>query len=385
MTTKPTRNTLYCGDPPMRFSNLFRSDPEGGYMSLFKGRRVFPSYNTRVAIRAACDLLELQPGDGVLAPAYNCGSEVDPLIHAGLSVRLFPVAQDLIADPARIEPLISPRTKALYVIHYFGVIQPALAELRELCDRHGLRMIEDCALSLLSGASPAEGRTGDVSVFCFYKFVPVLGGGALVINAPDLQSVNPFNRPAPRKVVVKTLVRTGLTAALGSTRAKGMVQALKGKPVAENAPLENDKLEDIPGHYYFDPALLNAGMSVFASRPLKSFSVSQAISARRSNWQRYRDLLEGSPGVHLLLPELAPETCPLNMPVMVADRDRVVQTLQSKGIGATPWWAGFNRNLDWSGQEEAMALKNKALSLPLHQYLGAAHLDYITAQLQAAL
>lgn len=86
-----------------------------------------------------------------------------------------------------------------------------------------------------------------------------------------------------------------------------------------------------------------------------------------------------------MLPELAPETCPLNMPVMVADRDRVVQTLQSKGIGATPWWAGFNRNLDWSGQEEAMALKNKALSLPLHQYLGAAHLDYITAQLQAAL
>ncbi len=354
-------------------------------MSLFRGRRMFPSYNTRVAIRAACDLLGLQPGDEVLAPAYNCGSEVDPLVHAGLSVRLFPVAQDLIADPARIEPLITPQTKVLYVIHYFGVIQPALAELRELCDRHGLRMIEDCALSLLSGAMPAEGRTGDVSVFCFYKFVPVLGGGALVINAPDLQTANPFTRPAPRKIVAKTLVRTGLTAVLGSTRAKGMVQAVKGKATAATEAPESNELEDIPGHYYFDPVLLSAGMSVFAARPLKSFSVSQAVSARRANWQIYRDLLAEIPGIRLLLPELAPETCPLNMPVLVADRDRVVQTLQGKGIGATPWWAGFNRNLDWSDQEEAMTLKNDALSLPLHQYLGAEHLDYIAAQLRAAL
>lgn len=369
----------------MRISNLFRLDSSGGYVSLFRGRRMFPSFNTRVAIRAVCDLMGLHPGDEVLAPAYNCGSELDPLIHANLSVRLFPVAEDLVADPTRIEPLITSQTKVLYVIHYFGVIQPALAELRKLCDRHGLRMIEDCALSLLSGTTPAEGHVGDVSVFCFYKFVPVLGGGALVINAPDLQTSNPFDRPAPRKVVTKTLARTGLTTLLGSTRAKGLMQTLKGKVAAEAEASKSDQLEDIPGHYYFDPALLKTQMSVFTSRSLRAFSVTQAVSTRRANWQLYRDLLEDIPDLRLLLPDIAPETCPLNMPILVADRDRVVQALQSKGIGATPWWAGFNRNLDWSGQEEAMGLKNKALSLPLHQYLGAAHLDYIAAHLRAAL
>ena len=87
----------------------------------------------------------------------------------------------------------------------------------------------------------------------------------------------------------------------------------------------------------------------------------------------------------MLLPELAPGTCPLNMPIMVEDRDRIVQQLQGRGIGATPWWAGFNRNLDWTGQDEAMAIKNHALAMPLHQYLSDAHIDHIVSVLKEAL
>ncbi|WP_170359770.1 MULTISPECIES: DegT/DnrJ/EryC1/StrS family aminotransferase [Ruegeria] len=386
MTTDTGKNALYCGDPPMRLANLFRRDPAGGYAALFQDRSVFWSFNTRVAIRAACDLLDLQPGDEVLVPAYNCGSEVDPLIDAGLSVLQYPVAENLCADPERIAPLITERTRAIYVTHYFGVIQPALAELRALCDRHGLRLIEDCALSLLSGTSPADGRTGDVSVFCFYKFLPVLGGGALVINAPDLTTANPFSRPAPHKRVAKTLARTGLVNVLGPQRIKGLKQALRGSDQVEpQAGRADGQLEDIPWHYYFDPTLRNARMSFFASRPLQAFSVSQAIAIRRSNWERYRDLLEGMPGIQMLVPALAPSTCPLNMPVMVDDRDRIVQRLQDRGIGATPWWAGFNRNLGWTGQEEAMAIKDRTLTLPLHQYLSEAHVDHIVSELKDAL
>ncbi len=386
MTADTRQNALYCGDPQMQFSNLFRRDAAGGYTALFRGRSVSWSYNTRVAIRAACDLLELQSGDEVLAPAYNCGSELDPLIDAGVSVRLYPVAEDLIANPDRIAPLITERTRAIYVTHYFGVIQPLLAELRTLCDRYGLRLIEDCALSLLSGATPAEGHTGDVAVFCFYKFVPVLGGGALVINAPDLNTTHPFSQPAPRKTVAKALARAGLANVLGPKRARGVLQALRGRDqVAVEPPSSDDPLEDIPGHYYFDPALRDAGMSAFAARPLRAFSVSETIASRQANWRRYRDILDGVAGARMLVPELTPTTCPLNVPVLVAGRDRVVQGLQKKGIDATPWWAGFNRNLDWTGQDEAMALKNDVLSLPLHQHLSDAHIDYIVSELNQEL
>jgi perosamine synthetase len=374
----------YCGEPPMRAARLVRRDSEGGFPALFADRRVFWSYNTRVAIRAACDLLGLAPGDEVLAPAYNCGSEVDPLVDAGLAVRLYPVEEDLRADPARIAPLITGRTRAIYVTHYFGMIQPELAALRALCDDRGLRLIEDCALSLLSGERPAEGHSGDVSVFCFHKFVPVLQGGALVLNAPDLAAKTPFPRPAPRKAVARMLERAGLANVLGPARAQGLMRALRGAPPAD-APAGAGALDDMPAHYYFDPALRGRRISAFAARPLRAFSVRDAIAVRRANWAHYRDLLDGMAGVRMLMPDLAPETCPLNMPVMVEGRDRVARMLQAEGIGVTPWWAGFNRNLDWQGQTGAMALKNHVLSLPLHQFLGPAHLDHIADRLRHAL
>lgn len=371
---------------PVKAGSFWMRDAQGGIPALFAERQVHYAFQTRVAIRAACDVLGLQPGDEVLAPAYNCGSELDPLVQAGLKVRLFPVDRDLCADPARIESLITERTRALYVTHYFGILQPDLAALRVLCDRHGLRMIEDCALSLLSGETPAEGRTGDISVFCFHKFVPVPEGGALVVNAPDLDPASPFSRPAPGKTVAKTLVRSVLVNVLGSARAQNLKRALSnGSGGAEPADVTSDEMDDIPWHYYFDPVLQSRRISVLASWQLRSFSVSDAIAIRRANWHRYRERLDGVQGIELLKPELAPETCPLNMPLLVAQRDRVTRALQDRGIGATPWWAGFNRNLDWTGQDEAMMLKNQALSLPLHQYLSEHHIDHIVSALKETL
>ena len=376
---------LACGDPPMRLGQMVRKDPDGGFLRLFDGRQVHWSFNTRVAIRAACDLLGLLPGDEILVPAYNCGSEVDPLVHAGLSMRLYPVSADLWADPDRIAPMITERTKAVYVTHYFGILQPDLAALRTLCDRHGLRLIEDCALSLLSGTAPAEGVTGDVSVFCFYKFVPVLEGGALVVNADDLDIDPPFARPPPRKTVAKTLLRTTINRALGPDRVRALKQSLGRRGASETRHDKPGEMEDIPSHYYFDPTLRNRRISSFALRPLRSFSVSDVSEARRQNWQTYRELLDDMPGVRLVNPDLAADTCPLNMPIRIAHRDRVARELQAMGIGATPWWAGFNRNLDWSGQTEAIELKNSILSLPLHQYLGPAHIQHIANQLRKTL
>jgi dTDP-4-amino-4,6-dideoxygalactose transaminase len=146
--------------------------------------------------------------------------------------------------------------------------------------------------------------------------------------------------------------------------------------------MDDGGLEDIPGHYYFNPAYQGTRISLFASRSLSAFSVPELIFARQANWHYYRDLLDEIRGVRMLTPDLLPQTCPLNMPVIVDDRDRVVQELQARGIGSTPWWAGFSRHLNWTGQAEAMMLKNSVLSLPLHQFLSDEHVDYIVSELK---
>jgi perosamine synthetase len=375
----------YCGDPAIRFG-LGRADPSGGLPALFAGRRVAFGFKTRVAIRKACDLLGLKPGDEVLAPAWNCGSELDPLRHAGLTVTLYAVDGRGRADPDAVAARIGPATRAVYLTHYFGFLQPETAGLRALCDRHGLALIEDCALSLLSGARPAEGRTGDVAVFCLYKFFPVLGGGALVANDPRIVLEGAFPNTAPAAMVGKALLRGALGAALGPGRAAALLGAVRGRHPPSDPPSAGDRA-DMPAHYYFDPRLRDAGLARVTARAIAGFDVPGAIAARRTNYARMLDRLDGLPGAAPVFPALDEGAVPLAFPVLVAGpaRPRVVAALQAEGIAATPWWSGYNRHLDFAGQPDACRLKDGVVSLPVHQYLGPEAIDHIAGRFRAHL
>jgi perosamine synthetase len=364
--------------------SLIRRDRTGGVPMLFAGRRVVYGYNTRVVIRAACDLLRLKPGDEVLAPAYNCGSELDPFLHAGLTVALYPVDLRAQIDPIAVERLVTPRTRAVYMTHYFGVLQPETTSLRRLCDRLGLWLIEDCALSLLSGDKPAEGWAGDVSFFCFYKFFPVLGGGAMVINNPKLSDPPPFNNPPPRSAVIKQGLRTGLAAIPGGQWVASSIRRARSGRVSSDMTGQDGR-PDMPASYYFDPELQGARMSALARWPIRSFDVGAAIRQRLDNYATYLKLLDGTHGLRPLFPSLPEGTCPLNFPVLTANRDQLAAGLQAKGIGATPWWAGYHQGLSFTPLHDACYLKDHVLSLPLHQALGQAEIAYIVTQLYALL
>lgn len=359
-------------------SNLGRVD------DLFAGRRVHFTFNTRTAIRSACDALGLASGDEVLVPAYNCGSEVDPLLHAGLRATLYPVGCDLVADPDVIAKLISPRTRAVYVTHYFGLLQPRLAEIRALCDARGLRLMEDCALSLLSGPRPVEGRTGDVSFFCFHKFFSVPSGSALVINTDDLPLSPSFDRPPLRRPELKFLARWYLEATIGLDRLKKAKRTFRKASVDHT--FEPSGIEqDIPSHYYFDPDLMGRGMSGLTANVLRHVDLNAALQQRRQNWHIYRELLAQVPQAELLLPHLPHDICPHSMPVLIPNRDRIVAELQAAGFDVTAWWAGFHQGLDWTAAGGALTLKNNVLSLPLDPPLTQSDLVRIVGQMKATL
>lgn len=381
---RDTSSDPFCGDMPMRWSALSTRDAKGGVPALFSGRRVTFSYSTRVAIRRACDLLGLVPGDEVLAPAYHCGSELDPLLQAGLQVRLYSVGEDTEVDPDVVAALITRRTRAVYLIHYFGFLQPATAALRALCDARGLALIEDCALSLMSGASPAEGRGGDVALFCFYKFFPTVGGGALVLNADRLTGDARFARTVPAGLAGKPLLRAAIDIGLGAERRMAIMRRLKPRraaPVdlavdlaADLAPHED---ADMPADYYFDERLQDTAMSTLTARQIASFDVGAAIALRRRNYSLYQAELAHLPGLRLLFPNLPPEVCPLLCPVIVPNRDALAAALVQHGIAATPWWSGYHRKLDFTGQTSAHFLKDHVLALPCHQYLEAGAIAHI--------
>lgn len=92
-------------------------------------------------------------------------------------------------NPVCIDPLISPRTKAIVPVHLYG--QPAdMPEICAVAERHGLKVIEDCAQA--HGAmigSRRVGSFGDAAAFSFYptKNLGAIGdGGAVVTNSEEI-------------------------------------------------------------------------------------------------------------------------------------------------------------------------------------------------------
>src|SRR5438105_12448455 len=113
-------------------------------------------------------------------PAYHHGVELETLLAAGLKHVFFRVDAQMRCDFEDARRRVTPEVRGLYVIHYGGFPQDMEAA-RQLASELGVPMIEDCALALLSrnGDKPL-GSTGDLSVFCLYKTLPVPNGGALL-------------------------------------------------------------------------------------------------------------------------------------------------------------------------------------------------------------
>src|SRR5829696_8995461 len=133
------------------------------------------------------ELQALTPSLTVLVPDYNSGNEVLALQAAGATVHFYRIGRDMQPDIEDVERLCKRHDPdVLYVIHYLGWPQP-LSALAALCQQRSMLLVEDCALSLLSEPDGQPlGSTGDWSIFCLYKTLPVPNGALLVQNTVPL-------------------------------------------------------------------------------------------------------------------------------------------------------------------------------------------------------
>ena len=141
--------------------------------------------NGTTALMAAFHALGLEPGDEVLVPTATFWASVLPMIWCGL-VPVFceSEAETLGLDPEDAARRITPRTKAMVIVHLWG-LPCKVAALLELADRHGLKIIEDA--SHAHGASVDGvpcGRFGDIAVFSLQgdKLVPAGEGGVFLTD-----------------------------------------------------------------------------------------------------------------------------------------------------------------------------------------------------------
>lgn len=144
-------------------------------------------------LRAYMELGYLRPGDEVLVPANTYIASILAITENGLKpVLIEPRLSNYQIDEDLIEQHLTERSKALMIVHLYG--QCAYSDkIRALCERYGLRLIEDNAQAhgcLYAGRK--TGSLGDAAGHSFYpgKNLGALGdGGAVTTNDKELAKV----------------------------------------------------------------------------------------------------------------------------------------------------------------------------------------------------
>lgn len=142
------------------------------------------------ALEMAAILADIQPGDEVIVPSYTFVSTALAFVRQGARI----VFADSSAhhpniDAEQIEPLITPRTKAIVPVHYAGMACD-MDKIMTLAAKHNLLVIEDAAQAIDSyylsagGVKRALGSIGHMGCFSFHETKNIISGegGMLAIN-----------------------------------------------------------------------------------------------------------------------------------------------------------------------------------------------------------
>lgn len=141
------------------------------------------------ALEMAALLLDIQPGDEVIVPSFTFVSTVNAFVLRGAKPVFIDCRPDTLnLDETKLEALITPRTKAIVVMHYAGV-GCEMDALGALAAKHNLPIVEDNAHGLFGKYKGRYlGTFGALATQSFHetKNFTCGEGGALIINDPRL-------------------------------------------------------------------------------------------------------------------------------------------------------------------------------------------------------
>lgn len=139
------------------------------------------------ALEMAAHLCEIKPGDEVILPSYTFVSTADAFVLLGAKCVFVDVnPKTMNIDETKIESAITPRTRAIVVMHYAGVACE-MDTIMDIANRHNLKVVEDAAQAIMSTYKGKPlGTIGDFGTFSFHetKNYSMGEGGALLIRDP---------------------------------------------------------------------------------------------------------------------------------------------------------------------------------------------------------
>lgn len=151
----------------------------------FGFKKVFLTTSCTDALEMAAILCDIHPGDEVIMPSYTFVSSANAFMLRGAVIRFADTYEAYPnIDPVSVERLITPRTKAILVVHYSGVACDMDA-IMNLATRHNLLVVEDAAHAIDSYYKGKPlGSIGHFGTFSFHETKNIISGegGMLCVN-----------------------------------------------------------------------------------------------------------------------------------------------------------------------------------------------------------
>lgn len=311
------------------------------------------------ALEMTALLLDIKPGDEVIIPAFTFPSTVNAFVLRGARPVFIDIRPDTLnLNETQLESLITPRTKAIVVVHYAG-IGCEMAAILNLAQQHDIPVIEDNAHGLFGKYQQKYlGTFGCLAALSFHETKNVIcgEGGALLINDP------------------KYVERAEIIREKGTDRtsfARGQVDKYTWVDVGSSF-------------------LLSDILAAFLYAQLESREVIQA--RRQRVWDYYHESLSdwaGSRGVQL---PFVPENCehPYHMFYLIMnsleERTALINHLRARNINAIFHYQPLH--LSRMGQRfgdqrndcsVAEAVSNRLLRLPFYNDMTEAEQSQVVA------
>jgi dTDP-4-amino-4,6-dideoxygalactose transaminase len=322
--------------------------------------------NGTAALHLALLAVECGPGDEVLVPSLNFVAAANTIVHTGATPVFVDIAgdDDLNMDPADVEAAITPKTKAIVVLHYGGYAADMDA-LGRIADSAGVILVEDAAHAPGGSWNGRKcGTFGAVGCFSFFsnKNLPVGEGGMIVTDDDDL------------KERLRLLRSHGMTT-LTWDRHRGHAHSY-----------------DVVTHgfnYRLDE--IRAALGLVQLRRLPDENAGRArVSAR------YREALHGTAGITMPFPDpQAQERSSHHLAVVLlpdgTDRIAVRERLTEKRIQTSVHYPPIHRFTAYSelgGRRELPrtdAVADRVVTLPLYAALTDDQVDTVVRELVAAV
>jgi dTDP-4-amino-4,6-dideoxygalactose transaminase len=336
---------------------------EGQFKKLLGVKHAIAVSNATQALHLACVALGIGPGDEVITPSLSFVATSNVVLYTGAEVRFADIIgpNELTIDPEDIARQITPKTKAIIVMHYAGY-PCRMQEICELALKYKLPIIEDAAHA--PGAALLDrnlGTWGTIGCFSFFsnKNMTTGEGGMLVTDNDEIAE----------KVRL--------------TRSHGMTSLTYDRHRGHASSYD---VVDLGYNYRIDEIRSALGLV-----QLKKLSKNNAL---RKDWtERYWKTLsdagvglpfrscEGAPSYHIF---------PMLLPAGI-DRKEFMDTLRGEGIQTSIHYPPIHQFTYYQSRygklslPKTVAVAEREITLPLYPGMGSERVDLVTGAVIRAI